>query len=443
MINTSIIIRTKNEERWINNCLSMVFSQTHKNFEVIVVDNNSSDNTLKIVKNFPVKKIIKIKKFYPGLALDKGIRVSKGRFLVFLSSHCIPTDKNWLKNLLKNFKNKKIVGVYGKQLPLPFTDSQDKRDLLLTFGKDRKIQKKDYFFHNANSAILKSIYIKFPFDLRVKNMEDRIWAKQVIDSNYNLCYEPKAGVYHYHGLHHKNNFNRLKGVSTIINSVDKEELNYLPDFMKPKNLKLITVIPLLKRKKLSIKEIDHINKLLKTLLSSEFINNVYFITRSTHKFLKDKRIKIIKTSKKVVTHNLDELLKFSLNLIENRGNTPEAILYVNYEYLFRPKNYYDELINHFQKNNYNSVFGAIRDYKALWYLNSDNEYKAIKKPTHISSKVPNFIAVYGLGLISRVNIIRSGNLFENQIGIIPIDNFQYSLRISDKQNIKLKDHPDI
>ena len=315
MINTSIIIRTKNEERWINNCLSMVFSQTHKNFEVIVVDNNSSDNTLKIVKNFPVKKIIKIKKFYPGLALDKGIRVSKGRFLVFLSSHCIPTDKNWLKNLLKNFKNKKIVGVYGKQLPLPFTDSQDKRDLLLTFGKDRKIQKKDYFFHNANSAILKSMYIKFPFDLRVKNMEDRIWAKQVIDSNYNLCYEPKAGVYHYHGLHHKNNFNRLKGVSTIINSVDKEELNYLPDFMKPKNLKLITVIPLLKRKKLSIKEIDHINKLLKTLLSSEFINNVYFITRSTHKFLKDKRIKIIKTSKKVVTHNLDELLKFSLNEI--------------------------------------------------------------------------------------------------------------------------------
>ena len=44
----SIIIRTKNEERWISSCLAAVFKQTYDNFEVIIVDNlsNSSRNVL-------------------------------------------------------------------------------------------------------------------------------------------------------------------------------------------------------------------------------------------------------------------------------------------------------------------------------------------------------------------------------------------------------------
>ena len=48
----SIIIRTKNEQRWISSCLSAVFSQTYNNFEVIIVDNNSEDRTLDKVKKF-------------------------------------------------------------------------------------------------------------------------------------------------------------------------------------------------------------------------------------------------------------------------------------------------------------------------------------------------------------------------------------------------------
>ena len=48
----SIIIRTKNEERWINSCLSAVYEQTYKNIEVIIVDNNSSDRTIDNAKIF-------------------------------------------------------------------------------------------------------------------------------------------------------------------------------------------------------------------------------------------------------------------------------------------------------------------------------------------------------------------------------------------------------
>ena len=58
----SIIIRSKNEEKWIGLCLESIFSQSYEDFEVIVVDNNSTDGTVKKAKNWPVK-LLKIDKF--------------------------------------------------------------------------------------------------------------------------------------------------------------------------------------------------------------------------------------------------------------------------------------------------------------------------------------------------------------------------------------------
>ena len=58
----SIIIRSKNEEKWIGLCLESIFSQSYEDFEVILVDNNSTDGTVKKAKNWPVK-LLKIDKF--------------------------------------------------------------------------------------------------------------------------------------------------------------------------------------------------------------------------------------------------------------------------------------------------------------------------------------------------------------------------------------------
>ena len=53
----SIIIRTKNEERWISHCLEAVFSQKiDADLEVVIVDNNSNDNTVEVAKRYPIKK---------------------------------------------------------------------------------------------------------------------------------------------------------------------------------------------------------------------------------------------------------------------------------------------------------------------------------------------------------------------------------------------------
>ena len=81
----SIIIRTKNEERWIKLCLDKIFEQTYKNFEIIIVDNYSTDKTLQKIKDYKINKIIKIRKYLPGKAINLGIKNSNGKYIVIIS----------------------------------------------------------------------------------------------------------------------------------------------------------------------------------------------------------------------------------------------------------------------------------------------------------------------------------------------------------------------
>ena len=141
----SIIIRTKDEEAWIESCLNSILSQSIKNVEIIIVDNYSQDNSLKIFKKFGLKKIYKIKNYKPGKALNLGISKSTGDYIVCLSPHCIPKGQNWLKNLIKSLNRNDIGAVYGRQLPMSYSSALDKRDLLTVFGLDKKIKLKIFF----------------------------------------------------------------------------------------------------------------------------------------------------------------------------------------------------------------------------------------------------------------------------------------------------------
>ncbi|MEB3212361.1 MAG: glycosyltransferase family A protein, partial [Leptolyngbyaceae bacterium] len=213
----SIIIRTKNEERWISPCLRSVFKQNYKNFEVIIVDNGSTDLTLLRAREFRVK-IVNIEKFCPGKAINDGIRESSGEVVVCLSGHCIAVDEYWLENLIRDLNDPDVAGVYGRQQPLSFSSDLDKRDLINLFGLDKIVQLKDPFFHNANSAFRRETWARFPFDNAISNIEDRLWGQQVISNGMKIIYEPTASVYHWHGVHHDLDPQRASRITRILES---------------------------------------------------------------------------------------------------------------------------------------------------------------------------------------------------------------------------------
>jgi hypothetical protein len=116
------------------------------------------------------------------------------------------------------------AAVYGKQEPLPDSSDFDKRDLWTTFGAERRVQRgQDYFFHNANSLIRRSLWERMPFDEEINGVEDRAWAKQVLAEGYQIIYAPLASVHHYHGIHQGRNEARAKRVAKVIELIQQRE----------------------------------------------------------------------------------------------------------------------------------------------------------------------------------------------------------------------------
>lgn len=198
----SVVIRTYNEEKWIGLCLDRIFSQKlEDDLEVIVVDSNSTDRTVDIAKEYDTKIInIPKEKFTFGRGINYGIKHARGEYIALISAHAIPYNNNWLSNLIRNFSNKSVAGVYGKQIPFKNAYPMVVRDMKNFFG-DRKIihdNLKNLKFSNANSCIRRDIWEKIPFDENLSASEDLKWAKDVILAGYKIVYEPEAVVYHSH-----------------------------------------------------------------------------------------------------------------------------------------------------------------------------------------------------------------------------------------------------
>src|SRR3989344_4322721 len=117
----SIIIPMYNSFSTIETCLSSIFQSKYKNFEVIVVDDYSKDNSYDIVRKFPCKFIKLNKRHGPAKARNEGAKIAKGHLLVFLDSDCV-VHNNWLLNISNNFK-KYDIGAMGGQYNKPINKS--------------------------------------------------------------------------------------------------------------------------------------------------------------------------------------------------------------------------------------------------------------------------------------------------------------------------------
>ena len=213
----SVIVRTKNEGSWIGRCLAAVSRQDYDDLEIIVVDNESTDETLQIVRRFDCRVLsISPQDFSHGRSINRGIASAQGGLVAILSGHCVPVNDQWLRRLALNFADGAVAGVYGRQEPLPDTSDFDKRDLWTTFGLDRRVQTHDYFFHNANSMIRRELWQRAPFHEGLAGVEDRDWAKRVLERGHRIIYEPAACVYHYHGIHQGRDPKRCERVVKVI-----------------------------------------------------------------------------------------------------------------------------------------------------------------------------------------------------------------------------------
>ena len=113
----SIIIVTTNAEKHIYNCINSIYRFLPNNsFEIILSDNSSADNTVKIVqKNFPyVRVIIGENKGY-GFGNNRGMKEAKGEFFLILNDDTILIDNSFMK-MFSYIKNDERIGLIGPKL---------------------------------------------------------------------------------------------------------------------------------------------------------------------------------------------------------------------------------------------------------------------------------------------------------------------------------------
>lgn len=399
----------------------MVNKQDEKDFECILVDNHSQDATCEIARRMGIDKIVSIDHYLPGAALNFGIRASSGDYIVCLSAHCIPKNSMWLGTIISGFKDEKIVGVYGRQIPLTSSDDADKRDLLITFGLDRRIQVNDYFFHNANSAIRRDVWEQFSFDEATTNIEDRLWAKQVTEHGLQILYEPDAVVYHHHGIHQNLNPSRLKNTVSVLENLEPV-LNDLPESMKAEHLPIAAICPVLRSF-----NTERMDRLVTDLKETGFIDSICIISElhAVKQYCNLRGLTFIQRPEELMPEyaTLEDVLKFGLLEIERGGFFPELIVYANYTFEVRPDSLFRRLVEDIQYKGMDIVFPAIEEYYNLWRKNEQGEFVMIGNWLPHERREPTYRAINGLGTVIRSSFIRQGKLIGDKVGLLVIKEY--------------------
>ena len=119
----SVIICAKNEAENLRNFLPSILSQNHPHFEVVVINDASTDETLEVIEDFqardPRVKIVNVQNneaFWANkkYALTLGIKKAVNPYLLFTDADCQPESENWISEMTAGFRqDKSIILGYG------------------------------------------------------------------------------------------------------------------------------------------------------------------------------------------------------------------------------------------------------------------------------------------------------------------------------------------
>ncbi|HVI11182.1 MAG TPA: glycosyltransferase [Candidatus Binatia bacterium] len=209
MVSAAIVVLTKNGGLYVEELLGALFAQVGIGMhEVILIDSGSTDDTLTVAAEFPVRvEKIPARDFHHARTRNFAGSLVNSDVLVFLSQDAIPASNMWLTALLETFSDPRVGAVYGRQIARQ-NSSAERRDVFDTiYGEQRLVKDpalgnqlgyRFFHFSDANSAIRRSVWeaTRFPEDLAV--FEDIGIAKRILDAGWKIVYEPNAAVFHSH-----------------------------------------------------------------------------------------------------------------------------------------------------------------------------------------------------------------------------------------------------
>lgn len=200
MIIYSVIVPAYNAARTINKCLDALQRQSipKENYEIIVVDDGSTDTTPDLIRPYPVQYLRQANQG-PATARNKGAQEANGEIILFTDSDCVP-EQDWIEEMIKPFKNPEVVAVKGSY-------KTDQRTLTARFAQVEfeerfEMLKKIEFIDMVDTysaAYRKSVFFSlsgFDTSFPVANNEDTELSYKMSQAGHKMVFNPNAVVYH-------------------------------------------------------------------------------------------------------------------------------------------------------------------------------------------------------------------------------------------------------
>jgi glycosyltransferase involved in cell wall biosynthesis len=238
----SIIVPVYNGEATINRCLESLLAQDYPKdrYEIIVVDNNSTDGTVGIVRQNPVS-LLKEETQGPGAARNRGLADARGEIVALIDADCY-AEALWLKELVRPFRDPEVGGVGGA------IESVRNKTAVERFSQERRVvdhRLENVSFHphlaTANAAFRKDLIDAVGgFDesfAKASEDVDLSWRIQ-LERPCQLVYAEKAVVYH----KHRETVRRLFAQSFLYHSTSHElytKFSHCDNYPRPKVIQTI------------------------------------------------------------------------------------------------------------------------------------------------------------------------------------------------------------
>ena len=193
----SVIIPTHNSEKTIENCIHSIVSQNfpRNEFEIIVVDDGSKDNTVKCAKKAGADVITLTEPCFQGAARNIGAKNARGFFFAFIDSDCT-AGEDWLDSISKELENNKAIG--GPVLNGNSHSLIAWAEYLIEFSEFHEYRKRTTvpFVPGCNIACIKDVFFKVGGFSEQPLSEDVAFGNSLTKAGINIVFVPELKVNH-------------------------------------------------------------------------------------------------------------------------------------------------------------------------------------------------------------------------------------------------------
>lgn len=203
--------------------------QSHQISEIIVVDSQSTDNTLKIAEENKVKIIhIQQKEFDHGGTRNLAATKATGDIVIFMTQDAVPANEDTIGNLIKPLEEPAIIVSYARQLPKAGAKITDKFLRQYNYPAQSKVKSKADIpalgigtFQNSNvcAAYRRAEFEKLGgFPQPTVSNEDMLFAAKAILAGYKVAYTAEAMVFHSHNYNCRQLFKRYFDIGASLDN---------------------------------------------------------------------------------------------------------------------------------------------------------------------------------------------------------------------------------